>query len=167
MSRNTTSTRRRFLKGGALLLAPIATASVSAVALADNGSADGGLKARLARLEDEAAIRELHQSWLRQVNAGEGGEVLDEAVRVTADHAGAADKIEIAADGRCAVGTFDYLVELETPLARDSTLAQMAHAQGHGTLRRAERRVLTVDYTKTNGTWKIGQVALRTLQAGT
>ena len=155
MTNDITPTRRRFLKGGALLAAPVAIASVSAVALADDG-----LKDRVRRLEDEAAIRELHQSWLRQVNTGDREALLDSAVRrITADHAGAPEKIEIAADGRSAVGYFDYAVDVETPLAKDCTLAQMAHAQGYGALRRTERRMLTIDYTKSSGWWKIGKVA--------
>lgn len=158
MTNDITPTRRRFLKGGALLAAPIAITSVSAVALADDG-----LKARVKRLEDEAAIRELHQSWLRQVNAGDREALLDSAVRrITVDHAGAPDKIEIAADSRSAVGYFDCAIDVETPLARDCTLAQMAHAQGYGMMRRTERRMLTVDYTKSSGCWKIGKVALPT-----
>jgi hypothetical protein len=158
MAQDNTPTRRKFLKGGALLAAPIAIASVSAVALADDG-----LNARVKRLEDEAAIRELHQSWLRQVNAGERGPLFDSAVRrITVDHAGAPDEIQIAADGRSAVGYFDYAVEVETPLAKDCTLGQMAHAQGNGTMRRTERRMLTVNYAKTGGTWKIAKVALTT-----
>ena len=161
MSKNTTSTRRTFLKGGALWVAPIAAASAPAVALAHDVSSDNGLRARVAHLEDEAALRELHQSWLRQVNADEGRALLDGTIRrMTADLAGAAEKIEIAADGRSATGIFDYAVELETRLPEDSTLAQMAHAQGHGAVRRAERRVLTVDYIKASGTWKIARVAL-------
>lgn len=159
MTNDNTSTRRSFLKGGALLAAPIAAVAVPAVVLADDG-----LKARVIRLEDEAAIRELHQSWLRQVNAGERDALLDDAVRrIAADHASAPDKIEIAADGRRAVGHFDCVVEAEAPLPKDCTLAQMAHAQGNGTIRRIERRTLTVDYTKTSGTWKIGKVALPAL----
>jgi hypothetical protein len=159
------STRRSFLKGGAFLAAPIAAAAIPAVALAG----DDGLKTRLERLEDEAAIRELHQAWLRRVNAGDGGGPLldggalldhgDGVRRITADHAGAPDKIEIAADGRSAVGNFDYAVETETPLKKDCTLAQMAHAQGNGSLRRSERRLLTVAYTKTRGAWEIVKVA--------
>ncbi len=155
MTKDITPTRRRFLKGGALLAAPVAIASVSAFALADDG-----LKVRVRRLEDEAAIRELHQSWLRQVNTGDREGLLDIAVRrITADHAGTPEKIEIAADGRSAVGYFDCAVDVETPLAKDCTLAQMAHAQGYGTLRRTERRMLTIDYTKSSGCWKIGKVA--------
>ncbi|MGB6451603.1 MAG: hypothetical protein WBE92_12700 [Steroidobacteraceae bacterium] len=158
MTQGNIPTRRKFLQGGALLAAPIAVASVSAVAIADDG-----LKARVKRLEDEAAIRELHRSWLREVNAGVSDALPDNAVRrITADHAGTPDKIEIAADGRSAVGHFDYAVEVETPLARDCTLAQMAHAQGNGSMRRTERRMLTVNYAKTGGTWKIGKIGSRT-----
>jgi hypothetical protein len=156
MTRNTTSSRRAFLKGGALLAAPIGAASVSASAMAD-----GALQERLSRLQDEAAIRTLHQCWLRQINAGEHGTQLDAAVRrIMPDHAGAPDRIVMAEDQRSAIGHFDYAVEIETPLARDSTLAQMAHAQGHGVTRRSERRALTVNYTKANGSWQIAKVAL-------
>jgi hypothetical protein len=158
MTTNTTSTRRTFLKGGALLAAPLGSAAVAAAVMAD-----GSLHDRVAHLEDEAAIRNLHDSWLRQVNTGERGVPLDAAVqRITADDAGAADRIELAADHRSAVGYFDYAVELETSLPKDSTLAQMAHAQGHGVLRRTERRRLTVDYTKAGGSWQIAQVTLAT-----
>lgn len=160
MSQDNTSTRRSFLRGGALLAAPVAAASIPAMALADDG-----LKARVERLESEAAIRELHQSWLRQVNAGEGGALLDRSVRrIITDHGGAPDKIEIAADGRSAVGHFDCAVEAETPLAEDCTLAQMAHAQGSGAVCLIERRMLTVDYESAGGSWKIARVALTPLE---
>jgi hypothetical protein len=159
MTNDITPTRRRFLKGGALLAAPVAIASVPAVALADDR-----LKARVMRLEDEAAVRELHHSWLRQVNAGDREALLDSAVcRIISDHAGAPDKIEIATDGRSAVGYFDCAVDVETPLAKDCTLAQMAHAQGTGTMHRTVRRMLTIDYTKSSGTWEIERVALPTI----
>lgn len=154
MTTNTAPTRRTFLKGGALLAAPLAAGSVAAVALAGEG-----LKDRVARLEDQAAIRDLHQAWLRQLNAAEGDGRLDSRVRrVTAHHAGAPDRIELTADGRSAVGYFDCAIEVETPLARDSTLAQMAHVQGHGAVRRTARGLLTVSYARASGTWRIQQV---------
>lgn len=154
--RDSIATRRSFLSGGALLAAPIAAAAVPAVVFAD-----GGLKARVKRLEDEAAIRELHQSWLRQVNVGEGDVRPGESVRrITTDHAGASDRIEVAADGRSAVGHFNCAVETETPLPADCTLAQMAHAQGSGTFGVTERRALTVGYAKVRGAWTITKVAL-------
>jgi len=154
MTRNTTATRRAFLKGGVLLAAPIGAASVSGIALAD-----GALQERVSQLEDEAAIRTLHHSWLRQINCGECEARLDAAVRrISVDHAAAPERIELALDHRSAVGHFECAVEFATPLAKDSTLAQMAHAQGHGVLRRTERRALTVSYGKADGRWTIMQV---------
>jgi hypothetical protein len=136
--------------------------------------ADDGLKARLAKLENEAAIRELHQAWLRRVNArtDDGtrtdaaslfadpeGVAFDQAVRsIAADHAGQPDAIEVAADGKSAEGKFHYAVEIEITIAQDCTLAQMAHAQGGGFVRRTERRVLKVEYVKASGAWAITKV---------
>jgi len=159
-----TSTRRSFLKGGALLVAPLAAAAPPAIL------ADDALKVRLARLEDEAAIRELHQTWLRRVNAGADaaaarlfaeseGAGFDEAVRgIAADHAGEPDAIDVAADGKSAAGRFQCAVEIETTIAEDCTLARMAHAQGGGFVRRTERRVLNVEYVKASGAWAIAKI---------
>jgi hypothetical protein len=156
MGKHLTS-RRSFLKSGALWAGPMAAAAVPVMALAKD-EADGNMSARLNRLEDEAALRELHQSWLGRINAGAGLPLTGTtATRVSADHAGAANRIAIAADGR-ATGRFDCIVELETPLPHDSTLAQMAHAQGSGLLRTSERRVLTVEYLKVADTWRIDKV---------
>jgi hypothetical protein len=152
-----------FLKCGALLAGPIAAASVPAMVLA-NDQVDHGVSARLRHLEDEAAIRAVQQSWLRQVNAGGGLALSGAAVtRVAAGQAGIADRIEIAADGRRATGRFDCTVDLETRLPEDSTLGQMAHAQGGGTLRTSERRLLTVDYVKVAGAWTIAKLASRVI----
>lgn len=153
------STRRWFLKGGALLAVPVAAGAMPAAALADDG-----LQARVDRLEDEAAIRDVHEAWLRRVNAGGLDAPLDGGVRrIFSDHAGAPDWVELAADGRSAAGRFDCTVETETVLAEDCTLAQMARVQGHGALRRTERRRLTVDYTKTGSGWKIARLELSTI----
>ncbi len=167
---STRSTRRSFLKRGALLAAPLAAAVPAAVI------ADDGLKARLARLEDQAAIRELHHAWLRRVNsmktvnAGTGdaatplladsqGSALDQTVRsIAADHAGEPDAIEVATDGTRAVGWFQCAVEIENAIAQDCTLARMAHAQGGGFVRQTERRVLKVEYKKIGGAWAIAKV---------
>ena len=164
MTRDTDSTRRSFLKGGALLAAPLAAAVPAALV------ADDGLRARLARLEDEAAIRALHQSWLRRINTGAGdavaplftdaeGAAADQIVRsIAADHGGEPDTIEIAADGKSAIGRFQCAVEIENAIAQDCTLARMAHAQGGGFVRRTERHVLKVEYVKANGAWAIAKV---------
>jgi hypothetical protein len=157
------STRRSFLKGSAILAAPLA-AAVPVAALGDDA-----LKARLARLEDEAAIRALHQAWLRLINTGAadpdsvllaGSVTLDAAVRrVTPDHNGEPDDFVIAADGNSAVGRFHCAVETVTLIAKDCTFAQMAHLQGGGFVHREERRVLEVDYVKLKNTWAIAKLA--------
>ncbi len=169
---STRSTRRSFLKRGAMLAAPLAVAAPAAVI------ADGGLKQRLARLENEAAIRELHQAWLRRVNSWNLHEnrstpervtllwhcsliprpALDQTVRsIAADHAGEPDAIEVAADGKSAAGRFHCSVEIERAIAQDCTLARMAHAQGGGFVRQTERRVLKVEYKKIAGAWTIAK----------
>jgi hypothetical protein len=167
MSKDTTSTRRSFLKRGALLAAPLAAVAAPAAILADDE-----LKARLARLENEAAIRELHQIWLRAINtrahdeaaslfADPKHDAFDPSVRsIAPDHAGEPDAIELAAEGKRAAGRFHCAVEIETAIAKDSTLAQMAHAQGGGFVRRIERRVLRVEYVKSAGAWAIAKAEL-------
>ena len=171
MSKDTASTRRSFLKRGALLAAPLAAVAAPAAILADDE-----LKARLAKLENEAAIRELHQAWLRRINTRRRTEramlprrcslnreraAFDQSVRsIAADHAGKPDAIEVAADGKRAAGRFHCAVEIETAIAQDCTLAQMAHAQGSGFVRRTERRVLKVEYVKASGAWAIAKAEL-------
>jgi len=164
MTTDSTSTRRSFLKGGAVLAAPLAAALPAAV------MADEGLKARLARMEDEAAIRELHQTWLRQINTGASdattslytrpeGAMFNQAVRgIATDHSGQPDAIELAADGNSAAGRFDCAVETAAEIAQDCTVAQMARAQGGGFVRRTERRVLKIEYAKVAGVWVIEKV---------
>jgi lysozyme family protein len=172
MTKDTTSTRRSFLKSSAILAAPLAAAVPAAVI------AEDGLKARLARLEDEAAIRELHQSWLRRVNTidaaeSEAGDATasllansqrtgsDQTVRsIAADHSGEPDAIKVAADGARATGRFYCAVEIGFTIPKDTTLAQMAHAQGGGFVQRTERRVLKVEYTKAGGGWAIASAEL-------
>ncbi len=158
MSPKNSATRRSFLKKGALLAVPLAAAAAPAAIAADDS-----LKSRLARLEDEAAIRNLHHSWLKQASTGTGTSssvrskgATDETVRnIAADHAAPADAIEIAPDRKTASGRFHCVVEVETSIAPDSTLAQMAHAQGSGFVRRTERRLLRVAYAKSAGAWSV------------
>jgi hypothetical protein len=149
----TQSTRRSFLKGGALVAAPLAAAVV----------AENEHKARLQRLEAEAAVRAVHQDWLRKVNTGDRAEAarLDKAVTGLApDHQGAPDQITLAADGKSAAGRFACVVETATELARDCTLAEMAHAQGEGWVRSTARGVVKADYVKAEGGWAIAKLRL-------
>ena len=165
MSQASQSSRRAFLKGGALIAAPLAAAGSAAAAAQDRPSA------RLQQLEDEAALGKLHQTWLRQINAGAHRDAallfadprragFAEPVRAIAtDHLGE-QLIEVAEGGLRAVGRFHSLVELESELPHSFTLGQMAHAQGGGLVRRTEKRVVKVEYVKANGAWAIAGVEL-------
>ena len=152
-----TSSRRAFLKNSALLAAPI-VAGAPAIALAADET-----RTRLKRLEDEAAIRETHRKWLRQVNAGKPGDVpFDETIKnVAADQEGDADKIEIASDGVHATGHYASIVAIEAPITSECTISQMLAAQGHGTISRSERGVLTVDYVKNGAAWTIAKAGFK------
>ena len=155
MTSHSVSSRRVFLKGGALLAAPLAAAAAPALASADR---DG----RLARLEDEAAIRALHQDWMRRISAADPAEAArfaGEAVHgLATDHAGGPELIELSEDGLSAIGRYAVVVETGAAIPRDFTLGQMAHAQGGGFVRRSERRVLRASYAKLEGGWAIRQV---------
>jgi hypothetical protein len=156
MKRDSVSTRRWLLKVGAIAAAPLAAAG-SAMAMED-----AARQARLTRLEDEAAIRALHQDWLRRINAGDRAEAAVEAsVRsLRPDLEAARDAIELAPDGRRASGRFHLIAETETALPKDCTLAQMAHAQGEGVIRRSEARLLKVEYAKVGDAWAIAKIEL-------
>src|SRR5262249_50086016 len=156
MTKQSVSTRRSFLRGGALVAAPLAVAAAPPLAADERD-------ARLVRLEDESAIRDLHQTWLRRTNAGEHAQArqlfadpralaFDDTVRrLAADHGGEPDRIQLASDGVSAIGRFACAVERESAIPQDCTLAQMAHAQGGGRVRTSERGVLNASYVKRSG----------------
>ena len=164
MSPQSTSSRRSFLKAGAIVAAPLAVVAPAA-ALAENEH-----KARAQRLQDEAEIRALHAAWLRNVARGQdvsalfadaGMARLDKAVQgIAADHSGG-EHIEVAADGLRATGRFAMRVDLETELPHTGTLAQMAHLQGGGRVRTTEGRTLQASYLKRNGGWAIAGLELK------
>ncbi|HSG34667.1 MAG TPA: hypothetical protein VLA37_09030, partial [Sphingomonadaceae bacterium] len=69
MSKTTQTTRRSFLKTGAIVAVPVAAVVTPAAVMAAD---DTGL--RLARLEAERAIEALNRDFLREFNrAGAGG----------------------------------------------------------------------------------------------
>jgi hypothetical protein len=165
MSQDTIPTRRSFLKGGAIIAAPLAVAVAPAAALAADES-----RRRLAQLEDEKAIQALHQGLVRHINSGAhdaaaslfaepASASLDAALcAVASDHAGAPDSIAFSADGLRATGLYAALVETVRMIPADSTLAQMAHAQGEGYVRESGRHIVRADYVKTQAGWAIARV---------
>ena len=157
MDKQTTS-RRSFLKAGAIVAAPLAVAAPVSAFAADE---------RLTRLEDERAIGALQRKFLRHLNGTDDcGEFiassdtvdLGEGLRAiaTADEA----ELELATDGRSAAARCACRVEREAEFAGDSTLEQMARFQGHGSHRFAEERVLAMAFVKESDGWRIAGARL-------
>lgn len=164
MSASSTSSRRSFLKGGAIAAAPLAVALPAAALAAEDH------RARAQRLQDEADIRALHQAWLRKLATSQDASALfadaraarlDQTIQgVSVDHAGEADRIEVAIDGLSAKGRFAVKIDVQSELPRDTTLGQMAHLQGGGVVRQAETRMLHASYVKQAGAWAIEAMEL-------
>jgi hypothetical protein len=159
----TTTSRRSFLKTGAVVAAPLAAAAPVA-ALADDGS-----RARLARLEDERAIEALQRKFVRYLNGqGECGEFvapagavdLGEGLRGIAEDRAHEPSLELAADGRSATARCACKVERETEFAGDTTLERMARFQGQGSYRSVEERVLATEFVKGGDGWRIAKASL-------
>ena len=161
MTAEISPTRRRFLKGGALVVAPFA-AAIPVVAHANEAAAH-------ARIEDERALARLGRTLLARINAG--------------DHAGAAelfahphafaleDELEalhpapeadlaeptFAEDGR-ATAALPCAAIYATPLMADCTFAQMAQAQGSGITRHEAPRMLSLEYVRLKEGWRIARM---------
>lgn len=178
MSKGTVASRRSFFVGaGALASAPIAAAA--AYGLDGDHRTGTEIERRLAELEDLNAIRALEQDFVHRLGArGQSGAGLqsgrgvdsstgnlcvdpagagasEEPISsVVPDVAAGSHGITVAPDGRSAVSTTPCSVELDTPLAPDCTLVEMARQQGEGYVRSSEHRVLVNEYVKVQGLWK-------------
>lgn len=172
MKTNEIASRRRFIwKAGVALSAPLAVGAAQASAIeADDTQA---LQAELAARDDLMSIRTLQQNLARYINAADEQRVAALFVRpgaaaelsgirhmAQADF-GAHDSVEFAADGQTASAELHCTFEAETPIARDCTVAEMAHQQGDGVLRRKETRVLRMRLVRHQGSWKIQSFRFR------
>jgi hypothetical protein len=158
-------TRRTFFgHAGAALAAPLAAGA----ALARDTDDRGDLAARVAALEDAAAIRELQQTYTRLVCTGARAEVaalfadparaaIDPGPRLLVPIAGADDAVTVAPGGT-ATARLGCTVEIVTPIAGDGTLVDMARLQGDGFVKRSERRVLASSFVKRDGVWKFAHL---------
>jgi ketosteroid isomerase-like protein len=170
MNEESRSTRRSFLKGGAIVAAPLAALGAPAAAMAAGDKQD-----RLARLEDEKAIRALHADWMRHVGSGD----LEAAAQLYASDkcacalagvaaiapvaTGTADVVEVAEDGRKASARYAAVVETQALIAPEDTLTQMLHAQGEGYVRTSAARTIKADYVKTrDGQWAMADLTFET-----
>jgi hypothetical protein len=154
----TTTSRRSFLKTGAVVAAPLAMAAPVAALAADDS------RAKLARLEDERAVEALQRKFVRYLNGtGDCGEFiasadavdLGEGLRAIAEDMRHEATVELAEDGRSARARCACRVEREAEFTGDSTLERMARFQGQGSHRFAEERVLAMEFVKDNDGWRI------------
>jgi hypothetical protein len=146
----TTTSRRAFLKTGAVVAALAGEAS----------------RTKLARLEDERAIEALQRKLLRQVN-GSGELVapadavdLGEGLRAIAEDLGHEPVLELSDDGLTARARCACRVEREAAFAGDSTLERMARFQGQGSHRFEERATLATEFVKGKDGWTIARATL-------
>jgi SnoaL-like domain len=171
MKNTVNSARRGFLrKASAALAAPLA---VGAATLSAHGAgARDAAQARLAQLEDENAIRELTQRYVRYLNTGaheEAAALFEQpanaamlsARALAADPAGGEDAIGIAPSGTSANARLACTAMIETPIEPVTPLVAMARAQGGGVVRRSERGLLEASYVKRDGVWKVRRLTFR------
>lgn len=144
------TSRRSFLKTGALAAAPLAIA-VPASSQASDQSA-----ARLARLEDERAIEALHRAWLRGADTG----ALAPGLRAIASDDTRDGSLEFADDGQRASLRRPVMLEVESEFTGHSTVEQMARFQGQGFHRHARPAVLASEYVKDKHGWRLARAVL-------
>jgi hypothetical protein len=145
--------RRSFLKTGAIVAAPLA-----AMAPARAFAADDGSKARLARLEDEKAIRTLHRGLVREVNGGQRN--VAQGLTALADDPAHELQFAFAEDGRSASCRGACTATLQSEFTGHSTLEQMHRLQGQGRHSHEESRELVAEYVKGKDGWAIERVRL-------
>lgn len=167
MSTKAQTTRRSFLKSGAIIAAPVVSAAVPAAALADDGS-----KSRLARLEDERAVVDLNRAFLRKFNAsgaegtaelfadGKAPALGERLAHLSLDAAEELEALEFSEDGVSASCRLSCIARTEYPLEGSETLVQMARLQGNGAGHASEYRNLAIDYVRVADGWAIGKLRL-------
>lgn len=167
MSTTTDTTRRSFLKAGALVAAPAAAIGIPVAAVAEDGS-----KAALARLQDERAIEALNRDFLRAFNRG-GAEstaqlfasrkapaIAKGISKLSLDMAEAPRSFAIADDGVSATARFECTVEVAEELEGSATIVQMARMQGNAVAIQTRRKTLAAAYAKRGDAWQITSIEL-------
>lgn len=155
------SSRRRFLKRGAILAAPVAAMAAPAAALAGDRN-----KAQLARLKDERALQELQHGVLRQTRQAGRGKIArtiegaTENVAVIQPDPDAISALEFSEDGRRATARHICQVELAEDFAGSSSIEHMAQMQGNVLASRAENRMLETFFARHADGWLVRNVKL-------
>jgi hypothetical protein len=153
MTMSQSTSRRSFLKTGAIAAAPLAVALPSAAFAAD----DGG-RARLTRLEDEKVIAGLHREIIDEVNRGDR-KLAKGLAGLSGDPAHEL-QIAFADDGRRATSRRPCTAIYRTEFTGSSTLEHMHRLQGQGAHEHEESRVLITEYIRRKDGWAIATLRL-------
>lgn len=155
------SSRRGFLKTGAILAVPIAAIAAPAAALANDGS-----DANLARLEDERALRELQRGVLRETRQAGRSKVAriigaaDDNVAAIHPDPDEVSALEFSEDGNSATARHICRVEIAQDFTGSSSIEQMAQIQGNVLAARAENRKLETFFARHADGWLVRDVKL-------
>lgn len=167
MSNATDTTRRSFLKSGALVAGPAAAVAFPAAALAEDGN-----KAALARLQDERAIEALNRDFLRGFNKsgaqgvaklfadGKPPAFIKGVSKLSLDSAEEPKSFAIAEDGASATARYACTAEIAQELEGTETIVQMAKMQGNTASVRSAPKTLSAHYAKRADGWLITQLEL-------
>lgn len=167
MSNSTNTSRRAFLKSGALVAAPVAAVAVPAAALADDGS-----KAALAKLQDERAIEALSHEFLRQFNCygckgtaqlfanGKAPDLAENISQLAMEPGAKPKSLAIADDGASATARYDCTVQMEEALSGEDTIIQMARLQGNAAKVHSAAKTLAARYVRRAEGWAIATLEL-------
>ena len=146
------TSRRNFLKTGAMAAVPVA-AGLPVAALAADDS-----KAALVRLQDERAIEALTRDTLRSFNRGSQGDLFAKGIaRVALD---AAEEPSLVIDGDAATARFACTVDTVLALEGRGTLIDMARLQGNAAATSSTAKTLVARYTRQNDLWTIAALDL-------
>lgn len=167
MSKTTQTSRRSFLKSGALVAAPVAAIGIPGAAMAEDGS-----KAALARLQDERAIEALNRDFLRAFNSsgangtarlfadGKAPKLAKGISKLNLDLAAEPSNFAIAEDGASAAVRYECAVELSEELEGQETIVQMARIQGNSPGVHMARKTLSAHYARQGDGWLITRLEL-------
>lgn len=163
MSKDMTTSRRSFLKSGALVAAPLALVAAPAAAAFTDDS-----KARLLRIEDERAIEALNRAFLRRFNSGattadlfvsgKSPKMAEGMTALTLDASAEPEAFAISDDGSSATARLACVAEYVQELEGEGTFVEMARLQGNGPVRLSEARNFVGKYVRTAEGWAIERI---------
>jgi hypothetical protein len=133
--------RTFFREAGVALSGRLSAAVAGEPATAPAMSSEDAERARLALLEDEAAIRAGNLEHMRQVNA--------EPHRL-----GGQDVIQIARDRQSAKAFVHVMMELQNPIDPVCPLEEIGGHSGGGVVPRTEHGVFEHEYIRRDGVWQ-------------